>query len=392
MNANARRVGRVTVAVGFVATGSALLLDNVLGTGPRFTTLLLRLWPVLLIGFGLEFLIAGLLNQAGEALPMRFEVGGALLLAGALALASVVRAFTGFGFTESPPPPVTNSQTVTRSVPVGQARRVLVEVDVGRVILTAHEAEEVRVEAEYGFLGVVPPHWSGLEEEFSLTVVEGHTVRITARAPKDASPIAIGAGTLQAVYRIYAPEGLTVKVVSNVGAIHVEHYDGDLDLNANAGGITVEDSAGSLKALANSGGVQIARFTGDVTVSTNAGPVKARGVNGELTIRSGTAVINVEDHVGPGLTAETRTGSIHARLENPPEGPVTLRTGTGSINLSLPEASDATISATTRSGSISGLGAGDGSGPSRSATRTLGAGTHLVRLEANTGSIRVDTR
>jgi len=388
MNATPRRVGRVTVAIGFVATGAALLLDNVLGAGPRFTPLLLRLWPVFLIGFGVELLAAGLLNQAGEPRPVRFEVGGALLLAGALGLASVVSAFTGFGWHSRQPPEVT-AHTVTRSVPAAGARALIVDVDVGRVHLQSHGAREVRVEAEYGFLGVVPPAWLGAAGEFDLTVEEGETVRVTARAPADNPPIGLGVGTLTAVYRIYAPEDLAVQVRSGLGAIFVEDYRGDLDLNTNAGGITVEDSAGSLKAETSSGGVHVARFEGPVTVATSAGPVTAEEVEGELTIRSGTAVITVDDYLGPSLTAETRTGSITARLERPPAGPVVLRTGAGSVNLSLPEESDVTITATTRSGSISGLGAGGGSGPSRTASRTLGAGTHPVRLEANTGSIHV---
>lgn len=390
MNTQPRRVGRITVAIGFVAVGSALLVDNLGAAGPVYTNLLLRLWPLFLVGFGLEFLITALLDRAGEGRPVRFEAGGALLLGGALALASVVSAFSGFGPGGGQPSNVP-PETAVRSVPAAGARALTVNVDVGRVHLTAHDAPEVRVEAEYGFLGVVPPAWAGLAGEFDLTVEGGETIRVIGRAPAENPPMGLSLGTLQAGYRIYAPAGLAVHVRSGVGSINVENYDGDLELSTNAGGIVVEDSAGTLKAETGSGSVHIARFTGAVTAATNAGPVTAKAVAGDLTIRSGTGVITVEEHLGPGLTAETRTGSIHARVEEPPQGPIVMRTGAGSVTLSLPDESDVTITATTRSGSITGLGASDRPGPARTASRTLGAGTHPVRLEASTGSIHVST-
>lgn len=391
MDDTPRRVGRVTVAIGFVATGAALLADNVAGAGPRFTDLLLRLWPVFLIGFGLEFLVSGLLNQAGRPRPVRFELGGAALLAGALALASVIRAASGFSGSIPETVDVTN-HTVTRSVPAAGAEALLVDIDVGRVSLITYDEDEVRVEAEYIFLGLVPPGWAAsAAQQYRLEVEGGRTIRITGREPDGDGDIGLGLGSLTASYRIYAPAGLNVRVESGAGAISVEGYDGTLDLRTNAGGITVQGGSGSLYAQTGSGRIHVDSFSGPVTASTNAGPVTARAVEGDLTIRSGTGVINVEEHRGPSLTAETRTGSVHARLERPPEGPVALRTGAGTVSLSLPAGSDVTVTASTRSGSITGMGATGGTGPTRAATQTLGAGTYPVRLEASSGSIHFST-
>ncbi|MBY6274939.1 hypothetical protein [Symbiobacterium thermophilum] len=391
MDATPRRVGRATVAIGFVATGAALLADNVAGAGPRFTDLLLRLWPVFLIGFGLEFLVSGLLSQAGQPRPVRIEVGGAALLAGALALASVIRATSGFGWHSAPIPEVT-SHTVTRSVPAAGAEALLVDVDVGRVSLLTYDEEEVRVEVEYGVLGLVPPNrTAAAAREYRLEVEGGRTIRVTGRGPDENPESGLSLGTLTAHYRIYAPAGLNVRVESGVGAISVEGYDGSLDLRTRAGGITVEGGSGTLYAESGSGRVHVDSFSGPVTASTNAGPVTARAVEGDLTIRTGTGVINVEEHRGPSLTAETRTGSVHARMEHPPAGPVVLRTRAGTISLTVPAESDVTVTATTRSGTITGLGAAGGTGPARATTQILGAGTYPVRLEANAGSIHFDT-
>lgn len=390
MDAAPRRVGRVTVAVGLVAAGSALLIDNLAGKGPRFTDLLLRLWPAFLIGFGLEFLVTEALNRRGEPRPVRFEAGGALVLAGVLALASLVRAFAGFGWSGAEIDMHMHTHTVTRSVPAAGARTLVVEIDAGRVILQPHSADEVRVEVEYGFLGIVPPDGTAAAGMVDVAV-EGETIRVTGRDPGRDPGIGLGLGRFTASYRIYAPHGLDVRVQSGVGSILAQGYEGNLDLRTGAGGVAVEGGAGALRAETTSGSVHVAHFAGPVTAATSAGPVTAREVAGELTIRTGTGVITVEEHSGPGLTAEARTGAISARFAEPPAGPVTLRTGAGNVSLIVPEASDVTVTATTRSGSIAGLGDAGGTGPARTATRTLGAGTHPVRLEANTGSILFGT-
>lgn len=386
MNTSPRRVGRASVAIGLVAAGAALLSDNIAAAGPRYTELLLRLWPVFLIGFGLEYLIWGLLDRAGRR-PLRLDVGGAFLLAGALALTSVVHAFSGASPEISLSLDDGATQTEVRTVPTAGAAALEVNINVGQVTLLPHQADEVRVEARQTARGLAFPR-EGAAPPLNLTAEGGATVRVTGRV----SARGFSPGVWQTTYRIYAPAGMAVTVRTDAGTIAVQGYDGSLDLAADAGSITVTDGSGSLVARADSGSIQVVRFAGPVAATTDAGAITARQVDGALTLRSGTGVITVDDHGGAEVTAETRTGTITAILVSPPGGPVTLRTNTGSIHLTMPASSDATVRASTGTGRIIGMNGAGGDGLARSASRTLGAGTHRVTLEANMGTIQFSTR
>jgi len=386
MNTNPRSVGRVTVAIGLVAAGAALLSDNVNAAGPRYTELLLRLWPVFLIGFGLEYLICGLLERAGQR-PLRFDFGGALLLAGALAVGSLVNAFSSDGSEISMPSVDVAPQTTVRTVPAAGATALNVNIDIGQVTLIPHSADEVRVEVEQ------TPGRLAIARESAAPVLDlqaegGETVRVTGRLLAGG----FNPGVWQTTYRIYAPADLAVTVRSDAGSIAVRGYDGSLDLATDAGSISVTDGSGTLAAEADSGSIQVLRFAGPVTATTTTGSLAAIAVDGALTLRSGTGVITVGDHGGAEMTAETRTGTITAALSAPPQGSITLRTATGSIQLTLPEASDASVRASTRSGRIIGMNTVSAEGPARTASITLGAGTHKVTLEANMGTIQLATR
>lgn len=388
MNNTPRSVGRVTVAIGLVAAGAALLSDNLMASGSDYTGLLLRLWPVFLIGFGLEYLISGLLDRAGDRRPLRFDLGGALLLAGALAVASLVDAAS-----PSVSPEITvrsrdgSSQTEVYTIPAAGATALEVNINVGLVTLLPHAEDEVRLVVDQNGRGL-PFSRDGAAPSLDLTTEGGETVRVTARVTGGG----LNPGVWQTTYRIYAPGNLKVTVRTDAGTISVEGYDGSLDLATDAGSISVSDGSGDLVAQADSGSIQVVRFAGPVTATTEAGAIGTVAVEGALTLRSGTGVITVADHGGAEVTAENRTGTITAELTAPPRGPITMRTSAGAIQLTLPEASDVTVRASTRAGRIFGITAAGGEGPARTAGLTLGAGTHRVTLEANMGSIHLNTR
>jgi len=390
MNSTPRPVGRVTVALGLVAAGTALLLDNLLEAGPRCSELVLRFWPVFLIGFGLEYVIGSRADRTEDRRPLHFDVGGAALLAGVLALTAVFRSVTGFtdvAVPSVPAVPAPAQQTQVRTIPAAGATALVVDIDVGQVTLFTQDADEVRVEVQQAARGLFVPR-EGAAPTLDLTTEGGRTVRVTGRNWAQGFHL----GVWQTIYQIYAPAGLSVTVRTDAGTIAVRDYRGDLELAADAGSISVVGGEGSLVAATDSGSIQVMHFAGPVNASTSAGAIGAVGVDGALSLHSGTGIITVTEHGGAALTAETRTGTITASLLAPPQGPIALRTTTGAIRLELPEGSDVTIRASTQSGGLSGLGPTSGEGASRAASTTLGAGTHPVTLEANTGSISVSLR
>lgn len=389
----ARKVGRITVALGLVGLGTALLLDNLLGSGLGYTRALIRFWPVLLIGLGLEYLVFSVLERADgqERRPLQFDFGGAFLLFVVAGLTASYTIITGF-ISLNPAEITIGGEGAYRgeeySVPTAGAKELVVDIDVGRVYLYSQSADEVRVEAEYR-----SPGWLRLREEaeafdqFTVSIAEGETITVT-----EVTPEGINGGSVNAVYRVYAPAGLKVRIESRAGAVTVEDYAGELDLSTQFGSVSVNAASGSLKARTTSGTIRVDSFEGPVVASTNAGSIRLDRVAGAVELESGTGVIRVDEFGGGPLKAETNTGSIQVETTRPPQGEILLRTSAGIIQLELPEESDVQVTAVNKTGPIEAPAGANvtQSGASRSATLTLGQGTYPVTLEANKGSIEFD--
>lgn len=391
MNTHVRKVGRITVAVGLIALGAALLMDNLLGAGPGYTSLVLRYWPVLLIGFGLEYLVFSLVD--GEDSPpvrLRFDIGGAFLLFLIVGLTAgfhtVSRWLPNPWISVSATPA---SRSESRSIDATEAEAVVIDVDTGRVELYAQRLNEVRVEAAYDAHSLIQLGDSGGEiDQFELDLVEDDgVITLTAGAP---SGLKIGS---MATYRVYVPSGLKVRVGTGAGSVVVREYEGDLTLKSKLGTILVETAAGRLDAETGSGTIQIRQFTGPVAARTSAGGITVRHVTGPLALDSGTGMITVNDYAGDRLVAETRTGSIQVETPTPLEGDVLLKTSAGAITLRVPRTSSMKVTAQTKTGSIQAPGwvTVTRSGTSQSGTGTAGAGQHMVTLEASMGSIHFTT-
>ncbi|HYG59136.1 MAG TPA: DUF4097 family beta strand repeat-containing protein [Symbiobacteriaceae bacterium] len=387
-----RKVGRITVAAGLVAFGVGLLLDN-LGLYGGVTSLILKLWPVLLIGFGLEYLYYTTLGQRdGEEHKLRFDGGGTFLLALILlAVASVsafrtwvVPHFGQYGISLDVGPG--ESRSDSRTVSLGDAKSLHVDVRVGTIVLQeAPGTDTIKVDATYTVHGVQIGGEQSARDllgQINLDVTEGDTIGITADIPSNLRNVSIQ-------YTIYAPSGLKVDASTGAGTINVSGYTGEMMLNSNVGRIEVENGGGSLNARSGSGQIRVSHFDGPVDAKTNAGSLEMRETTGAVQLESGTGTINVRNHWGGKLVAETNTGRIDVSLDAPLEGDLILKTKTGSVSLRVPEQSSMRATAQTRTGgvdvpsfmSVSRVGTG------HTATGTRGDGKYTVSLEAGTGSV-----
>lgn len=388
-----RKVGRITVAIGLVALGLALLLDNLFSADRGFTSLVLRFWPALLIGFGLEYLLFSILDrpQEGQKSSLRFDFGGTILL---FLLVAATAGFNTLSTWISLNPqdyvlPGGSTRTETASVTAEGAKEVLIDVDLGRVELYPQNLNEVRVEASYTMHG-----WLRLKDQaqaidqFRLTLEPGEPIRLTAKAPNESL------GGLGATYRVYLPADLKVQVKTSAGSVDVQHYTGNLTLSAGLGMVRVESSSGTLEAETGSGAISIESFNGPVAAKSSAGGIHVQKVVGALQLDSGTGLIQVDEFSGGKLSAETQMGSIRVNTSTPLEADVSLRTSTGSIAARLPEASDMKVTAQTKTGSLTAPSFVNvtQNGPARSATGIRGSGAHQVSLEASLGSIEMTTQ
>jgi hypothetical protein len=389
------KVGRITVAVSLVAFGTGLLLDNI-GLYTGALSWVARLWPLMLIGFGVEYLVFTALGARSEQpRRFRFDIGGAFLLAFIVLISVGVTAFQSINWPEGirlnlpigPQASVSGGQTVA----LQQAREVVADLSVGTIALQPSVREgEVRIAYTYTASGLtVSADAEELLSQIKLSVENtGETLRINlADVPRNLNNVSLH-------YTLYVPAGLKVKLQTGAGRIEATGYSGTMDLTSNVGRIEVRAGEGALTAASGSGQIQVREFQGPVNAKTNIGSLEMDDVNGALQLDSGTGSIVVRDFRGGQLVAETRTGRIEASTGNPLEGNVSLKTNTGSVVLNAPEKSSMRATAQTRTGGLTvpPFMSLTRSGTGASAVGTSGDGKYTVSLEAGTGSVNFSLR
>lgn len=381
-----QKVGRYTVAGGLVAFGAALLVDNLTG-GSVGLRLVSKLWPLLLIGFGLEYLVRSLMSQrSGQEVRLRFDFGGTILLAilislslGFTSLRSLINP-DGFSFRIAP----LESQTATYTFPTTGVKELVLNVPVGSITLaTGNPGEDLRVDATYSAQSIFSSGDIRSQlENVELTGTPGEVLTLKTEAPGSLNDFSVN-------YVISAPPGLKVKATTDTGRIEVTGYTGDLNLENQTGRITVDSGSGSLAARGNNTHMQVVAFVGPITAETNVGSLEIRDVTGALQLETRTGSINLQEFRGGKVVALARTGSVRASTNSPLEGDLSLTSRTGSVNLRLPLASSMQLTAKTNTGSlmVPTFATVTKRGTTKTATGTTGDGKFTVNLETGTGSI-----
>jgi DUF4097 and DUF4098 domain-containing protein YvlB len=393
MKPGSQKVGRVTIALGLVIFGVALLLDNLAGS-QTYVAYLLKFWPILLIGLGVEYLWRSLLMERSEKEhKLKFDIGGAMILLLVIMLSSgvtIFRGWTSFGdggrFTFAGPSVQRHEEA---TVPLGSAKEVQVDLGLGSVdIQTANASTDVRVEATYTAYGLIFNQSMVRDqlEQIKLNVTQGDRIVISATQPRSLNGISIH-------YVIYLPDGLKVTASAGTGALRAEGYKGDLKLSSSTGSTYVVGGSGSLVTNTGTGMIHVEGFTGPVNVQSNTGSIDLRDNNGPAQVVTGTGAVNVFGTQGGKLQAEARTGSIHVEL-NAIDGEISLKTNTGRITLASLGDDNVTVTAKARVGSLNMppfmLVARNGA--ASSAMGKNGEGAYAVNLETGTGTIQYTTQ
>ncbi|HYF76934.1 MAG TPA: DUF4097 family beta strand repeat-containing protein [Symbiobacteriaceae bacterium] len=391
---NSLKVGRVTVAVGLVAFGVGMLLDN-LNLYEGAIAMMAKLWPLLLIGYGIEYMVQSIINhRSGEDRRIRWDVGGGILLIVIVLLSVGITSFRTYvlpeggniGLNIGP----SESRAETKQVALGNAKELVADVRVGSVSLRPNvNSNEVKVEATYTINGLIVDRDAirQMLDEMELQISEGDTIRITTDVPNRLNNVSIA-------YVIYAPEGLKVRAQTGTGRIDVTGYKGDLQLTSNVGRIEVNAGKGTLVASSGSGYVGVQGFEGPVEAKTNVGSVNVRDTVGTLQLESRTGSIDVHEYHGGALVAETGTGRISVDTNVILDGNVSLKTQTGSINLTIPKESSVRATVQTRTGSVTtpDFMSVSRNGTASSASGTWRDGQFTVTLEASTGGVHFATK
>lgn len=286
------KVGRITVAIGLMLFGTALLADNLTGV-QHYTSLVIRLWPLLLVGFGGEYLIRSILGSRGgaEEPRLRFDIGGAMLLTLVVMLSVGVVTFRSWAanpgiasaFTFGP----SISQTEQRTLAATGVKELQLDVPVGSLRLEPNvHSGEIRIEATYTVRGLLAVRGDSAQqlEQVKLDITDGETVKVKAAVPPGVNGVSIS-------LVVYAPPELKVQAEASAGTVGVEGYKGDMQLTTRVGHIAVSAASGSLTATNSSGLITIRNFSGPVAAKTNVGSINLENQNGPLQLESGTGSI-----------------------------------------------------------------------------------------------------
>jgi hypothetical protein len=386
------RVGRITGALSLVALGSALLADNLMQTA--YTDWVLRLWPLLLVGVGLEYLTAGLLAE-------RRNTGRARLAWGTLIVVLVLG--LTIGFVRGVNPDVLNLVRFgvhfgsgpiawnerTQEVSATGIQNVKVQINVGSVELVPSQTGQIQIHARYSMSGDTQEEAERLARDasrFDLGVTTaGDTLTIDPQWRNSAK------GTVK--LSVAVPAGLNLQVDSGAGTINAARVEGKLHLESGVGEIRVEDAKGEVSVNTGAGAVSVVRFTGPVVVETATGQMTLEGVAGDVTATTSTGRIDIRDYRSGELKARANTGAVSVEYGTAPTAGADISSHVGKVEVRLPENSDVRVSGHSGTGSIK---APDWVEVQRQTTKvdatgTLGKGTHTITLRTDVGSIEIDS-
>lgn len=273
------KVGRYTTGITFIAIGFLVLLHQL--TDTNWLGSALKFWPLVIIGYGLEYLIA---TRKPER--TRFDFGGAFFIAFMLIVVAVYSFFGGFIFN------FTEMKYSISADPIQYAGNEVEGLDVdglfGTITVEAIQDQKVTI---------VPTYRSNrtqslnqMIEEVGLQtslqsgtlVVKGHKL-----LGRNKGMTIFGIPQSGVDLHIYAPPEIATKISNDFGGIEIRGMENLRSVEQNFGDIKIYDSKGKLKVNSDFGAVNLRNYTGDLNIKSSFGEVKVDGqVLGDWNIQN----------------------------------------------------------------------------------------------------------
>ncbi|SFG76235.1 Putative adhesin [Desulfotomaculum arcticum] len=354
------KAGPVTLALVLVLGGLALLLYNFGAlSNPGW---LWKLWPLALIGVGLEYFIKKAVNRDVD---VHFHVPSVLLIVfvifagGALyAISNVGRNLDSFfdGFPLHQARLDYSRSWTSDPVEVKDERQLLIQNETGRVVLKPAPGRALGVEA----IIQSPDNGPARQAADSINpAIKREGAVITVSVPQTENQAADRINNYIVTDLVVAvPSGLDVRVESGTGRVQAQNIDAALAINGNTGTVELSD------------------IKGDITVDNNTGRVEVRNPGGNVT-------------------ADTNTGSIELYSDNPLAGNYHLQSSTGVVSMQLPKGSDLSINAESRTGKVTVWGLPEhqtSAGANNQYSYKFGSGKGLAELTVGTGAVKITVK
>lgn len=284
-------------------------------------------------------------------------------------------------------------ETVTRSFTAEPGGRLVVDIDMGRIELQSHAANEVRIDAEFGKEGWSDSKIHEFIEDFGLEFSEsGGTVTVRSDFGRENGRSWFSGNRHPNIrIRIRVPAVFDATLRTSGGSVSVGDLQGRVDAKTSGGGLEFGSIRGTVNGRTSGGSVTVGDCSGDVDVQTSGGGIRVGRTEGNVRVRTSGGGITLESVSGD-VTAKTSGGSIHAVLTRNPTADCLFETSGGGITVTAPADLKADVDAATSGGRVSTdfpvtvTGTID---PHRLSAGINGGGPRMI-LRTSGGSIRLE--
>lgn len=207
-------------------------------------------------------------------------------------------------------------ETVERSIAVGSADRLVLDVDRGSIDVRAGGTDTVELEVRFRARESSRDQLQGLLEDFTLDVeTSGTEVRVTGRLGRDFdwNWFGLRGRWLQGVeYHVTVPGRLAVDLQTRGGSVSVADIEGEAEARTSGGSLEFRRVGGRITGRTSGGSIQVFEAGQDVRVETSGGSIDVEQVAGDLDARTSGGSIDLDEVTGY-ATVRTSGGSIRVR-------------------------------------------------------------------------------
>ena len=262
-------------------------------------------------------------------------------------------------------------ERVNQQLDASPGGKIVVDVDFGKIDLTAGADDKVTMEAYRR----VDFHDEAKEKQYlsaapvTLTK-EGNTITVRSRSSQRESFWDMGHSRTDGRYAIRVPknfqadlhtggDGISASELS--GDFRAETSGGDLKMTHLQGAVSGRTSGGSIEMNGCNGPIEIETSGGEITVAESNGTLHARTSGGGIEVRNFTGDTEVKtsggdlalQKIGGRIIGKTSGGAISASVAGSTVNEIKLETSGGGIDLALPASATVDINAETSAGSVS---------------------------------------
>jgi DUF4097 and DUF4098 domain-containing protein YvlB len=359
------KIGVWTTGIGLICIGVIILL---LTNGMASWHILAYIWPLLIIGFGLELILSRVLYPESGArvsgLALVFIVIVFLASLGQFTVERIGSAFdwqVAFG-------PSYSSKVHGQTTLDSGIHKVDIQIVSGDVTVTGVDGSTVSYD------GSLPIAASSQAEADKKMKVEWKVEKVgdtlTLKLDERKSLSLFNMGQAKGSLTVQVPKALLTSVEELNGAVHVNGVNANSTVHTTNGSIAFQSVQGNILGETTNGDCSATDVSGGAELRTTNGHVSAINVHNSITVHTTNGGIDVSSAVGGPWAVHTTNGSISCHVNTDANANFTADTTTGKVGGSLPWQYD-------DNGSHHG-------------NAKLGSGQFSVELHTTNGSITVN--